>query len=190
MNSEFENKTLVSIVGLFRMRKILALFFMVMLVARAHAQSNAPVRLALIAEGDESSQTSDILTVELSKNPQIKLLERNEIEKVYHEQGLSSANRDYLKLGQVLGADGLLLVRASAATNNAPVVVSVVARNAKSKMDLNVQLIAVRPGVLLTSERFSGIDDISRWAPRLLSSSQSAASEVNRVTAGRSAHFG
>lgn len=147
------------------MKKILWLFFTVWLVARADAQSNAPVRLALIAEGDESSQVSDILSAELSKNPQVQLLERNEIDKVYREQELSAANRDYLKLGQVLGADGIFLLRASEPSNNVPAFASSFSRNPKTKIDLNVQLIAVRPGVLLTSERFSGLDDIAQWAP-------------------------
>ena len=82
----------------------------VLLATRTDAQSNAPVRLALIAESTDGSAASDLLTAEFSKNPLVTLLERNDIERVYREQGLSATNRDYLKLGQVLGADGLLLI--------------------------------------------------------------------------------
>src|SRR5208283_5235495 len=100
-----------------RLSGIVAIFI---LATRLLAQSNAPVRLALIAETDKASAAADVLTARLSGNPQIQLVERNEIEKVYREQGLSAANRNYLKLGQILGADGLLLIdviRTKQATN-------------------------------------------------------------------------
>ena len=89
------------------MKPLLWLLLAASLVMRAAGQSNTPVQLAVIAENGEASAVGDLLTAELSKNPRITLLERNEIERVYREQGLSAANRDYLRLGQVLGADGL-----------------------------------------------------------------------------------
>src|ERR1035437_7152298 len=79
--------------------------------ARISAQTNyTAVRLALIVELAEAATVGDVLTAELSKNGQVHLLERTEIEKVYREQGLSAGNKDYLKLGQILGADGVLLL--------------------------------------------------------------------------------
>ncbi len=120
------------------------------LAARLLAESNEPVRLALIAETGEASAASDVLTVQLSRNPKIHLLERNEIEKVYREQGLSAANRDYLKLGQLLGADGLLLLET-------------VQEDANEY--LNIRLIAVKPGIVMTSQRFLWpIGDPTNWA--------------------------
>lgn len=115
------------------------------------AQTNEPaVRLALVAETDEAAAASDVLTAQLSGNQKIQLLERNEIEKVYREQGLSAANRDYLKLGQILGADGLLLldvVRTPQATN------------------LMTRLIAVKPEVVLTDGSFPWpLKDTPSWA--------------------------
>ena len=106
----------------------------------AGAQTNAPVRLALIAETGEASAASDVLTAQLTGNQKVQLLERNDIEKVYREQELSAANQDYLKLGRILGADGLLLfdvVRTPQTTN------------------LTARLIAVKPGVVLLNEAFS-----------------------------------
>jgi hypothetical protein len=88
------------------MKKLFWLCISLLLATRSPAQSNAPARLAIIVETPNASPLSDILTAELSKNPQITLLERNEIDKVYREQGLSAENGDYLKLGEVLGADG------------------------------------------------------------------------------------
>ena len=146
------------------MRRIVWFFVALLLAARSGAQSNAPVRLALIAETDQASAAGDILTVELSKNPNVTLLDRNEIDKVYREQGLSAVNRDYIKLGQVLGADGVLLLEVNASSSGSPSVASAFAGNQKPKVDLGVRLVAVRPGVLLASERFAGVDDLPQWA--------------------------
>src|ERR1017187_9712453 len=132
------------------MKKLLETLAIVILSTRLFAQSNEPVRLALIAETDEAATASDVLTAQLSANPKVQLLERNEIEKVYREQGLSPANKDYLKLGRILGADGLLLfdvVRTKQATN------------------LMTRLIAVKPGVILTDGSFSWpLKGTTSWA--------------------------
>jgi len=133
------------------MKKILIFALPILLAFNLDAQTNEPaVRLALVAETDEASAASDVLTAQLSGNPQIHLLERNEIEKVYREQGLSAANKDYLKLGRILGADGLLMfdvVRTKLTTN------------------LTARLIAVKPGVVLTDGSFSWpLKDTVQWA--------------------------
>ena len=67
------------------------------------------VRLAIVPESSAAASAGDLLTMELSSKPHLQLLERAEIEKVYREQGLAAENNNYLKLGQILGADGLLL---------------------------------------------------------------------------------
>jgi EF hand len=132
------------------MKKLFWIFSISLLTSHLPAQSNAPVQLALIAETDEASAASDILTAQLSGNQKIHLLERDEIGKIYHEQGMSAANRDDLKLGRILGADGLLLldvVRTPQATN------------------LTARLIAVKPGVILTDGSFPWpLKDTAQWA--------------------------
>jgi len=114
------------------------------------AQTNATVRLALVSESPDALAAADVLTAELSSHKNLQLLERNEIERVYHEQGLSAANTDYLKLGQVLGADGLLLLdinKTLQATN------------------LTTRLVAVKPGAVLLDEDFSWpMKDMTGWA--------------------------
>jgi hypothetical protein len=131
--------------------KIFTAGVILVLAGRLYAQTNGPVRLALIAETDDASTTSDVLTAKLSGNPNLQLLERNDIEKAYREQGLSAANRDYLKLGQVLGADGLLfldVIRTRSATN------------------LTVRLVAVRPGVIVLHEDYPWpLKNLAEWAP-------------------------
>ena len=118
--------------------------------AKLPAQTNGPVQLALIAESAEATTAADVLTAQLSDNPKIHLLERDEIEKIYREQGMSAANRDDLKLGRILGADGLLLldiVRTPQTTN------------------LTARLIAVKPGVVLTDGSFPWpLKDTPQWA--------------------------
>ena len=132
------------------MKKLFETLGILLLAAQLSAQSNAPIRLALITGTDEASVASDVLTAQLSGNPKIQLLERNEIEKVYREQGLSAANQDYLKLGRILGADGLLLldiVQTPQTTN------------------LTARLIAVKPGVILTDGSFPWpLTNTVQWA--------------------------
>lgn len=103
------------------------------------ATNQAPVKLAIIAENAAAEAAADVLTVEFSKDGQVQLLERQAVGTVYREQARSAAGADYLKLGQVLGADGLLLLTTG---------------GDKGASGFNLQLIAVKPGVLLTSGRF------------------------------------
>src|SRR5512140_1096714 len=82
------------------------------------AAAEPPVRLAVIVEDAPASAVADLLTAELSRRDNLQLLERQEIQRIYREQSLSSVNRDYVKLGQILGADGLLFLQiANEATN-------------------------------------------------------------------------
>ena len=102
------------------MKSLFTLLALLMFGLRLSAQTVAPVRLAIFTDSPEAMSALDTLTVDLSKNDRFHLLERAEIEKVYREQGMSAANRDDLKLGRLLGADGLMIldvVRTSRATN-------------------------------------------------------------------------
>ncbi len=117
----------------------LLLLVLALTTAALHAQTNGqPSRLAIITESAAFSTVADLLTVELSAKPQLQVLERTEIEKVYREQQLSAVNRDYVKLGQVLGADGLLLMVLTADGTN---------------QFLSARLVAVKPGVVLENLR-------------------------------------
>ncbi|MGO9476993.1 MAG: hypothetical protein ACLQAH_09620 [Limisphaerales bacterium] len=130
----------------------------IILATRLLAQSNAPARLALIAETDEASAAADVLTARLSGNPQIQLLERNEIEKVYREQGLAAANQDYPKLGQLLGADGLLILHLTKGTDS---------------RKLSIRLVAVKPGVTLRQREYPWpLDNQIEWAEVVVSEFQ------------------
>lgn len=102
------------------------------------ATNDAPVKLAIISESPDTAAMADVLTAEFTKNDKVHLLERSEIDRVYREQGFSAANRDDVKLGRILGADGLLVID----TLQTPKATNLLAR-----------LIAVKPGVVLTDER-------------------------------------
>jgi len=103
-------------------------------LALAGASLGAPLRLAIIAEDPALSPASDLLTAKLSTSDQLALVERAQLEKVYREQALADNSRDYLKLGQILGADGLLILRVTTETE---------------PQLLNVRLVAVHAGVAL-----------------------------------------
>ena len=79
---------------------VLLVLMLLMLVLSAQAQTNAPVRLALISETDEAATAAEVLTAQFSGNAKVQLLERDEIAKVYREQGLAAGKTDYLKLGR------------------------------------------------------------------------------------------
>lgn len=131
------------------MKKILFLLAALAFITRVQAQGNLPVRLAIVPETTGTEAVADMLTAEFSQNDQVHLLERAEIERVYREQGLSAVNRDDLKLGRLLGADGVLVVGISP--------------EGAAKF-LTVRLVAVRPGVVLVSERFSWpMEDPTEW---------------------------
>jgi len=133
------------------MNKRFLFFIALFAFTRLLAQTNGPVRLALISENDPAATAADVLTAQFSGNQKIQLLERNQIARVYREQGLSAANTDYLKLGQILGADGLLLLQTATEGTN---------------QFLNVRLMAVKPGVVLLAERYPWpVTDLTEWSP-------------------------
>ncbi len=74
------------------MKAILLLLAGIVVTTQLQAQSNAPVRLAIVPETPEAGAVADLLTAEFSRNVKMHLLERAEIDRVYREQGLSKAN--------------------------------------------------------------------------------------------------
>jgi hypothetical protein len=117
--------------------RVLALFAVA--ASRLLAQpASTPARLALVIEEPSLTTAADVLTVELSHRPGVQLFEREEINRVYREQQLSAANRDYLKLGQLLSADGLLVLGTM--------------REGTNQL-LTARLIATRPGVIISYAR-------------------------------------
>jgi hypothetical protein len=133
------------------MKNIFVICVIFISALRLTAQTNGQIRLAVVSEKEETLAVADVLTAELSGHKNLQLLERNEINRVYHEQGLSLGNEDYMKLGQILGADGLLLLETSTEGAN---------------QFLFVRLVAVKPGVVLIAEKFPWpMTNITEWSP-------------------------
>jgi hypothetical protein len=74
--------------------------------------SEQAVKIAVIADKGLESY-ADLLTVELSKQNGLNVIERTEIERVMKEQEISNANltADYLRLGKLLKADGMVIIK-------------------------------------------------------------------------------
>jgi len=133
-----------------RMKRAFLYVVIVFSALRLPAQTNETVRLALISESAGASAALAILTVDLSNQKNLQLLERSEIDKVYHEQSLSAGKKDYLKLGQILGADGVVIVETPVLNNN-PV--------------LAIRIVAVRPGVVVGDFYCKNPpEDLQKWA--------------------------
>ncbi len=122
------------------------------IVGLCHANPGPPIRLAIINE-DSLAPASDLLTVELSKDSRLALLERQQIAKVLHEQALAVAdggNRDYLKVGELLGADGLLILTLA---------------EKQDRQAASCRLVAVKPGVDLGLEDYDfPLSDPEQWS--------------------------
>jgi len=132
------------------MKKIAALLLLFLMVASLFAQDSRPVKLALVAESGDAATAVDVLTAQFSGDNRVQLLERDQIEKVYHEQELSVGNRNDLQLGRILGADGLLLLNVVETAN---------------ATNLVMRLVAVSPGVILTDGSFQWPpEDTVSWA--------------------------
>jgi TolB-like protein len=101
----------------------------------AHAVEHQP-RLAILSDS-AFGQAGDLLSVEFSQQTNIVLLERGEIGRILQEQKLMLKGisvKDSIKLGQILGADGLLTLGTIQTGTNAHLVTT---------------LIAVKQGVIL-----------------------------------------
>ena len=109
------------------------------------------VRLAILPD-TATANASALLTAELSSKENLVLLERAEMEKILREQKLSVsslAQKDFLKVGQILGADGLLTLDLSKVGTNE---------------FLSARLIAVKQGVVLDLMQARWpLEDAAQW---------------------------
>lgn len=115
------------------------------------AQTNLqPVRLAILSPQPALRAAMDLLVAEFSKRDTVAVLERAEIERVFREQSLSLASRDAVKLGRLLGGDGVLMAG--------------MIREGTNEF-LPARLVAVRPGVVVGAVRsLWPVSDSVQWA--------------------------
>lgn len=96
----------------------------------------APVRMAVLS-GPGDANIADLLTAELSHQKEVVLVERDQLEAVVGEWKLKAGGmEDYLRCGQLLKADGLLVVGH---------------QNEAGKSLHVIRLVAVNPGVVIDS---------------------------------------
>src|SRR6516165_2749544 len=69
-----------------------------------------PPRLALVPATPTLNPAAEVLTAVLSTNQQVALVDRAAVERLVQEQTLAGRNGNLLLAGQLLGADGLLLL--------------------------------------------------------------------------------
>lgn len=85
---------------------------LVVLVCAIGSYLHAQTKIAVIAEKGLENY-ADLLTVEFSKQKGLNVVERTEIHRVLREQEISNANQtaNYLRLGKLLKADGMVIIR-------------------------------------------------------------------------------
>ncbi len=112
--------------------------------------SERPPRLAVLPLEAGLQSAADILTSTLSKDDRVALLERTQIDKVIAEQSLARVNAgDYVKVGRLLGAQGLLILEVG---------------KENDRELLTSRLVAVNPGVVLgLSQAPWPLDDLNGW---------------------------
>jgi hypothetical protein len=100
--------------------------------------AETPIRLAILADPTLEKE-ADLLSVRLSKTPQIELLERSQIRKVLDEQKMSASGlsaSSSLKIGKLLKSDGLLILKVE---------------KAEDQSVLALRMVAVDPGFITAS---------------------------------------
>ncbi|PWU16768.1 MAG: hypothetical protein C5B50_12755 [Verrucomicrobia bacterium] len=126
-----------------------SLVFALILLSAAIVRAQ-PVRLAIVPEDPSLSSEADYLTVELSHRANVEVLERAQINRILKEQSSSLNNPDFLRLGEILGADG---------------VISLNSVSKEQGSHLVVRLGAVRPGILLDLVDYpQPLDDRIGWS--------------------------
>lgn len=120
-------------------------------LAAQNASSPARVRVAIIPLRPDLAPAADLITVNLSTQKNIELLERQQINWVLGELAQSaSQTQKQLRLGELLAADGLLFL--DRVTNE---------RN----YSLTLKLVAVKPGVVISRiETPWPITEPDKWA--------------------------
>lgn len=77
---------------------------------------SAQTRIAILGDLDKNLAEIDLLTEKLSKESGVIMVERSDIEKVLREQEIAafgaSSSADPIKTGQLLGAQGVIIVKA------------------------------------------------------------------------------
>ncbi|HKX61051.1 MAG TPA: hypothetical protein VJS65_04390 [Verrucomicrobiae bacterium] len=117
--------------------------------------ANAAYKVAVVPKDPSLREAADLLGVTLSADKRIVLLEREQVERIQREQELTTTASGDVQLGQILGADGLLMLERTVEGD---------------KSGLSTRLIAVKPGVILRTTVYSWpLTNLAEWPPGVLS---------------------
>jgi hypothetical protein len=90
-------------------RHLFTVLTQLLIAFAVHAE---PTRLAVVATDRTLDSAADVLTVALSKEAGVTLLERGEINRILGEQQLTAVSAgECVRVGRLLGADGLIVLR-------------------------------------------------------------------------------
>jgi hypothetical protein len=133
---------------------LLWLVWLVTAAGPAHVEG-AETRIAILGKDSALMTVADGLTVKFSRAANLAVLERAQVQKVWQEQALNAGQSgSYRKLGEVLGADGVLLLET-------------IKEGADSY--LIVRLLAVRSGVVVDFSRHKfPLADEAGWSDLLV----------------------
>jgi len=145
-------------------KRLWHLVLALLLAASLHAATNeTAVKLAVVAESPAAGAAADLLIAEFSHRTNLQVLDRAEVDRICREQGISAAHRDDLKLGRLLGADGLLVLDSVLEQAASPG--DAHTAEPQKPTTLNLRLVAVKPAVVLRAERFVNRAEVTpEWA--------------------------
>lgn len=120
---------------------------------REQPPSSPLLRLAILSETPSTDEAAAVLTAEWSHQPGFSLVERAEIARVFRELALSASQKDYLRAGQLLSADGLILLGSLKRATN---------------VFVQARLVAAREGVILGAMLAPWpVPDTGQWSERV-----------------------
>ena len=131
------NKKLKKICGNLRNLRIKTLCFILFMV-NISAIYAEPAKIAIIGDTEKYQKEVDLLTVQLSQDENIHLLERSDWDYLLREHEISQSNiaQKSIQFGRLLGADGLIILSEE---------------TIKDKKYLTSKLLAVKTGIILDS---------------------------------------
>ncbi len=115
--------------------KLFLFFFFMSVMVNIYSE---PAKIAIIGDTEKYQNQVDLLTVELSQDKNVHLLERSDWDYLLREHEISQSNiaQKSIQFGRLLGADGLIIVTEE---------------TIKDKKYLLSKLLAVKTGIILDS---------------------------------------
>lgn len=124
-----------------------------------------PVKVAVIGTEPAVADAAALLTVNLSRDPALALLERDALDKILRERGLAATQlTNFLSTSRILGAHAVLFVETTGPRTN---------------LSLGLRLVTAREGAVLFATRSAlKPENSQRWAEKIAGQIASTAAKV------------